>query len=63
MLLRCKNERLAQELKSSKQIAKHILGEISPSDLIISRERIEELKRLLEKSNFMPLAEIVTLEK
>ena len=63
MLLRCKNERLAQELKSSKQIAKHILGEISPSDLIISRERIEELKRLLEKSNFMPLAEIVTFEK
>lgn len=63
MLLRCKNERLAQELKSSKQIAKHILGEISPSDLIISRKRIEELKRLLEKSNFMPLAEIVTFEK
>ena len=63
MLLRCKNERLAQELKSSKQIAKHILGEISPSDLIIARERIEELKRLLEKSNFMPLSEIVTFEK
>jgi hypothetical protein len=62
MLLRCKNERLAQELKSSKPIAKHILGEISPTDLVISREKIEELKRLLEKQNFMPLAEIVTLE-
>ena len=62
MLLRCKNERLAQELKSSKQIAKHIFGEISPTDLIISREKFEELKRLLEKNNFMPLAEIVTFE-
>ncbi|MDE0301123.1 MAG: helicase-associated domain-containing protein [Candidatus Poribacteria bacterium] len=62
MLLRCKNERLAQELKSNKQIAKHILGEVSPSDLVISRERFEELKRLLEKNNIMPLAEVVTLE-
>ena len=62
MLLRCKNDRLAQELKSSKQFAKHILGEISPTDLIISRETVEGLKRLLEKQNFMPLAEIVTLE-
>ena len=62
MLLRCKNERLAQELKSSKQIAKCILGEISPTDLVISRERFKELKRLLQKNNFMPLAEIVTFE-
>ena len=62
MLLRCKNERLAQELKSTKRIAKYILGEISPTDLVISRQKPEELKRLLEKDNFMPLAEIVTFE-
>ena len=40
MLLRCKNERLAQELKSSKQIAKHIFGEISPTDLITLKRKI-----------------------
>ena len=62
MLLRCKHERLAQELKSNKQIAKHIIGEISAIDLVISKDRFEELKRLLEKNNFMPLAEIVTFE-
>lgn len=62
LLLRCKNERIVQELKSSKQIAKCILGEISPTDLVISRKRFKELKRLLEKNNFMPLAEIITCE-
>ena len=63
MLLHCRDERLAQELKASKQIAKYILGEVSPTNLVISRERFEELKRLLEKNSIMPLAEIVTFEK
>ena len=62
-LLRCKSEGLAQELKSSKQIAEHILGEISSTDLIIPRGKISELRQLLERQNFMPLANTVTLEK
>ena len=62
MLLRCKSERLAQELKSTKRFSKYILGEISPTDLVISRAKFNELKRLLEKDNFMPLADIVTFE-
>ena len=62
MLLRCKSERLAQELKSTKRFSKYILGEISPTDLVVSRAKFNELKRLLEKDNFMPLADIVTFE-
>ena len=63
MLLRCKNDRLAQELKASKQIGKYILGEISSRDLIVSRQSLNHLRVLLEKQNYMPLPEVVTLEK
>ena len=63
MLLRCKTESLAQEMKASKQISQHILGEISPTDLVVSRRKYKELLTLLEKQNYMPLPEIVTLEK
>ena len=63
MLLRCKTESLAQEMKASKQINQHILGEISPTDLVVSHRRYKELLTLLEKQNYMPLPEIVMLEK
>ncbi|MBI1923340.1 hypothetical protein HYR99_03715 [Candidatus Poribacteria bacterium] len=62
MLLRCKSEHLAQELKSSKQIGKYILGEISTTDLIVSRRKFNDLRVLLEKQNHMPLPEVVTFE-
>lgn len=62
MLLRCKSERLAQELKTSKQIGKYILGEISSKDLIVPRQKVNELLLLLEKKNYMPLPEVVTVE-
>ncbi len=63
MLLRCKNERIAQEIKASKQIGKYILGEISPMDLVVSRRKYKELLSLLEKQNYMPLPEVVTLDQ
>ena len=63
MLLRCKNARIAQEIRASKQIGRYILGEISPMDLVVSRQQSEELLALLEKQNYMPLPEVVTLEK
>ena len=63
MLLRCKNTRIAQEIRTSKQIGKYILGEISPTDFVVSRLHSQELLTLLEKQNYMPLPEVVTLEK
>ena len=63
MLLRCKNARIAQEIKASKQIGRYILGEISPVDLVVSRPQSQELLALLEKQNYMPLPEIVTFKK
>ena len=63
MLLRCKSAHIAQEIRASKQIGKYILGEISPTDFVVSRQRSQELLALLEKQNYMPLPEVVTLEK
>ena len=63
MLLRCKNAHIAQEIRTSKQIGKYILGEISPTDFVVSRQHSQELLTLLEKQNYMPLPEVVTLEK
>ena len=63
MLLRCKNAHIAQEIRTSKQIGKYILGEISPTDFVVSRQQSQELLALLEKQNYMPLPEVVTLEK
>ena len=61
MLLRCKNAHIAQEIRTSKQIGKYILGEISPTDFVVSRQHSQELLTLLEKQNYMPLPEIITL--
>ncbi|MCZ6677139.1 MAG: helicase-associated domain-containing protein [Candidatus Poribacteria bacterium] len=63
MLLRCKNENLAHEMKASKQIGKYILGEISPTDLVVSRQKYKAILSLLEKQNYMPLPEVVSLEE
>ena len=63
MLLRCKSAHIAQEIRASKQIGKYILGEISPTDFVVSRQQSQELLALLEKQNYMPLPEVVTLEK
>lgn len=63
MLLRCKNAHIAQEIRTSKQIGKYILGEISPTDFVVSRQQSQELLTLLEKQNYMPLPEVVTLKK
>ncbi len=62
MLLRCKNARIAQEIKASKLIGRYILGEISPMDLVVSRQQSKKLLALLEKQNYMPLPEVVTLQ-
>ncbi len=63
MLLRCKNVHIAQEIKTSKQIGRYILGEISPTDFVVSRQQSQKLLALLEKQNYMPLPEVVTFKK
>ena len=63
MLLRCKNAHIAEAIRTSKQLGKYILGEISPMDFVVSRHHAQELLALLEKQTYMPLPEVVTLEK
>lgn len=63
MLLRCKNERIAQEIKASTQIGRYILGKISPIDFVVSRQQSKELLALLKKQNYMPLPEVVTFKE
>ncbi len=63
MLLRCKNARIAQEIRASKQMGRYILGEISPTDFVVSRQYAQTLLALLEKQNYMPLPEVVTFSQ
>ena len=63
ILLRCKNERIAQEIRASKQVERYILGEISPTDFVVFRHQSQELLALLTKQNYMPLPEIVTFNQ
>lgn len=63
ILLRCKDARIAQEIRTSKSIGRYILGKISPIDFVVSRQRVQELLTLLEKQNYMPLPEIVTFDE
>ena len=61
ILLRCKDARIAQEIRTSKSIGRYILDEISPTDFVVSRQHSQKLLTLLEKQNYMPLPEIVSL--
>lgn len=54
LMLRCENEALAKELKESKRINPFIVGEISPTYLIVKRKDYPRLLEILEEENYMP---------
>jgi len=54
LMLRCKSEALARELKGSKRINRFIVGELSPTYLIVRRKDYAKLLEVLEEENYMP---------
>lgn len=53
-LLRCTDPLIAQQVKASRRTGKFILGELTPSDLIIAVEDHKELLEALEADGLMP---------
>lgn len=62
LLLRCRDEQLATEIKASSRFAPYILGEITPRDLIVSERSAPELLQLLEKEGYFPRPGVLSLE-
>ena len=59
VLLRCRTEDLAREVRSIAALREFVRGELSPRDLIIDRTRAEEFLNLLQEHGFMPLPGIL----
>lgn len=60
MLLRCHDPVLAQQVKASRRTAQYVLGQITPTDLIVDGDRYAELLEALEADGLMPRPEVVT---
>lgn len=63
MLLRCRSEQVAREVKVLPELAPLIQGEVSPKDLIIARKHYERVLGLLERNGYMPKPGITTYEE
>lgn len=63
LLLRCRDERIAQEIRMSPQISKFIQGSITDQDLIISRKDYEQVLRLLRRNGYMPKPKVVKFDR
>jgi hypothetical protein len=62
VLLRCKSEELAYEVQSTTALREYILGSLTPRDLVIDGNRVEEFVNALQECGFMPLPGIVSIE-
>jgi hypothetical protein len=58
MLLRCANPVLARQVKASRRTARYVLGELTPTDLIVDGERYRELLEALEADGLMPRPQV-----
>ncbi len=59
LLLRCKDEQLAEELGVNPKLKPHILGKLTPTDLIVNRAGQRHFMKLLEQAGYMPKPTIV----
>lgn len=57
-LLRCASPLLAQQVKASRRTARFVIGELSPTDLIVQGEHYKELLEALEADGLMPRPEV-----
>ncbi len=62
MLLRCADPVLAQQIKASRRTGRFVLGELTPTDLIVDGRRHRELLEALEADGHMPRPEIEQAE-
>lgn len=62
MLLRCADVQLAGEIKSSRKLKAYILGEVSPTHLVVPRADFQEILGLLTKEGYLPRRGIITYE-
>ncbi|HWI63237.1 MAG TPA: helicase-associated domain-containing protein [Symbiobacteriaceae bacterium] len=53
-LLRCASPLLAQQVKASRRTARFVVGELSPTDLIVRESEYKELLEALEADGIMP---------
>ncbi|MFZ5825084.1 MAG: helicase-associated domain-containing protein [Bacillota bacterium] len=58
MLLRCADPVLAQQVKASRRTARYVIGELTPTDLIVTGEHYKELLEALEADGLMPRPEV-----
>lgn len=54
MLLRCSSPILAQQVRASRRTARYVLGELTPTDLIVDETQYAELLEALEADGLMP---------
>ncbi len=54
VLLRCANEILAEQVKASRRTSRFVLGELTPTDLVVAEESYKELLEALEADGLMP---------
>jgi hypothetical protein len=57
-LLRCASPILAQQVKASRRTARFVVGELSPTDLIVRASEYKELLENLEADGLMPRPDI-----
>ncbi|MFZ5816026.1 MAG: helicase-associated domain-containing protein [Bacillota bacterium] len=58
MLLRCADPVLAQQVKASRRTARYVIGELTPTDLIVDGQHYRELLEALEADGLMPKPEV-----
>ncbi|MDB4897506.1 MAG: hypothetical protein JWN15_3768 [Firmicutes bacterium] len=60
-LLRCASPILAQQVKASRRTARFVLGELTPTDLIVDGSQYKELLDALEADGLMPRPDVERL--
>jgi len=58
LILRIRHPETVQAIKEIKDVSRHILGEITPQDLIVKRSGAEQILKALSKAGYSPLKEI-----
>ncbi|MGE5672791.1 MAG: helicase-associated domain-containing protein [Mycobacterium leprae] len=61
-MLRCATPILAEQIKASRRTGPYVLGELSPTDLIVKGSQYKELLEALQADGLMPRPEIERLD-
>lgn len=61
-LLRCTDALLAQQIKASRRTGRFVVGELTPTDLVVRQEEVPELSQALVEEGLMPRPGIIGAE-